>query len=144
MWAIAAHAPAMTRFAIATFGAPEGGPYRGPTPSSHQGLCSQPKCWQCPHAPRLAAGAFRRLAQRGERRGDDALRIQAGLLVLAGGRGMVDETVGQDHRPYLQAMIEQPRRRQMLQYVAGEAADRALFDGDQHLVLTRQPAHQIG
>ena len=31
----------MARFAIATFGAPEGGPYRGPTLPSYQGLCGR-------------------------------------------------------------------------------------------------------
>ena len=31
----------MARFAMATFGAPEGGPYCGPTPPSYQSLCGQ-------------------------------------------------------------------------------------------------------
>ena len=33
----------MARFAMATFGAPEGGPYSGPTPPSYQNLCGHPR-----------------------------------------------------------------------------------------------------
>ena len=92
----------------------------------------------------LTARPLGPLAERGQRRRHDRRRIEAGLLVLLRRRGLIDEPVGQDHRPDLQAMVEQARRRQILQHVAGEAADRALLDGDQHLVLARQAPDQVG
>ena len=47
------------------------------------------------------------MAERGQRGRQDRRRVEAGLRILFGRRGVVDEAVGQDHRPYLQAMIEQ-------------------------------------
>ena len=57
---------------------------------------------------------------------------------------MVDEAVGQHHRPHAQAGIQHPGQRQMLQHEGAEAADRALLDGDQHLMFAGQPLHQPG
>ena len=37
-----------------------------------------------------------------------------------------------------------PGHREVLQHMAAEAADRALLDGDQHLVLARQALDQLG
>ena len=69
--------------------------------------------------------------------------VEAGLLVHLLRLVVVDEDVGQHHRPHLQAAVEQARAGQVLQHVAAEAADRAFLDGDQHLVLARQPADQV-
>ena len=41
-------------------------------------------------------------------------------------------------------MVEQPGRRQVVQHEGTEAADGALLDGDQHLVLQRQAADEVG
>ena len=53
------------------------------------------------------------------------------------------KTSGSTSGPHLQAAVEQALMRQEMQHMAGEAADGALLDGDQHLVLARQPADQI-
>ncbi len=71
-------------------------------------------------------------------------RVEARLGVLLGGRGLVDEAVGQHHRPHLEALVEQPGGGEILQHVGREAADRALLDRDQHLVLAYQAADQVG
>jgi hypothetical protein len=39
----------MGRFAIATFGAPEGSPYRGPTSPPYQGMCGPTRLLAVPH-----------------------------------------------------------------------------------------------
>ena len=57
-------------------------------------------------------------------------------------RVVVDEPVGQHHRPHLQPAVEQPLPRQVVQHRRAEPADRALLDGDQHLVVPRQLLHQ--
>src|SRR6478752_1630318 len=44
-------------------------------------------------------------AERGQRRRHDRRRVEAGLLVLLGRRRVIDEAVGQDHRPDFQAMV---------------------------------------
>ena len=44
----------------------------------------------------------------------------------------------------LQPAIERAVLGQRLQHIGAEAADRAFLDGDQHLVLARQPQQQIG
>ena len=70
--------------------------------------------------------------------------VEARLGVLALRRGVIDEAVGQHHRPDLQSVVEHALGREILQHVAGEAADRAFLDGDEHLVLAREPKEQLG
>src|ERR1700754_1819354 len=41
----------MPRFDSATFGAPEGGPYRGPISPSYRACAAEPHCRQCCHRP---------------------------------------------------------------------------------------------
>ena len=53
------------------------------------------------------------------------------------GRGLVDEDVGQHHGTVAQAAVEDAFFGQKLGHVAAEAAHGALFDRDQHFVLTR-------
>src|SRR6266545_1439338 len=60
----AARSPAVARFAIATFEAPEGGPYRGPTPPSYQGLCGRTRLLAVPSLL-PAAGAVARPGGQG-------------------------------------------------------------------------------
>src|SRR5262245_31537194 len=84
---------------------------------------------------RGAAGGDRLRPRRGQlgaaverlqRRCGDLPGVEAGLVVLPLGLVVVDEAVGQDERPDLQAVIEQPGRRQVLQHMGGEAADGPL------------------
>src|SRR5205807_8915138 len=42
------------------------------------------------------------------------------------------------------ALVEQARASEVLQHLGSEATDRTFLDGDQHLVLARQPADQVG
>ncbi len=56
---------------------------------------------------------------------------------------MVDEGVGHRQGAHLEAAIEQPGFGEMLQHVAAEAADRALLDRHQDLVLLGETADQI-
>ncbi len=51
---------------------------------------------------------------------------------------MIDKDIGQNFRAHAQAAIEQSLVREELQYVAAEAADRALFDRDQNFVICGQ------
>src|ERR1700743_3496769 len=83
------------------------------------------------------------LAQRGQGSCHDVWRVQTSPLVLLLRRSVIDETVGQHQWPYLQAMVEHARRREMLQNGAGEAPARALFPRDQPLVLAREPVDEV-
>src|SRR5690606_34578069 len=82
-------------------------------------------------------------AQGLERRIDDARssepRISVHLIRLA----VIDKEVRHYHRPDLEAAVEQARLREMMQHIAAETADGALFDGDQHLVVAREAVHQF-
>ena len=66
-----------------------------------------------------------------------AARIQPLGLVL------VDEEVGQRHRPHLEAAVERARSRREAEHMRAEAADRAFLDRDQHLVVAREAQDQI-
>src|SRR5207342_2081218 len=76
-------------------------------------------------------------AERGEYRRDDAGCIEAGERVLMLRLVMVDEAVGHGERPHLEAAVERPRGREVVENVAAEAPDSSLLDRDQHLVLSR-------
>ena len=57
---------------------------------------------------------------------------------------MLDEAVGQNHGAQAQApVVQQTRFQEELLDLRPEAADRAFLDGDQHLVLDREPADQV-
>ena len=51
---------------------------------------------------------------------------------------MVDQPVGQGHRPEFQAAIEGAGPGEAMRHGGAKAANRALLDREQHLVLTRQ------
>ncbi len=53
---------------------------------------------------------------------------------------MSGSTIGAD----LEAAVEHAVVGERLQHMGAEAADRAFLDGDQHLVLARQPQQQVG
>jgi hypothetical protein len=57
---------------------------------------------------------------------------------------VVDEAVGQHHRPDLEAAVEQTGAGEEVQHLAGKPADRPFLDDDQHLVLGGEAAHQLG
>src|SRR5207237_2767662 len=92
----------------------------------------------------LAARPFDLAAECGERSRHDVWRIEARLRILLGWRGVIDEAVRQHQRAHLQALVEQARASEVLQHLGSEATDRTFLDGDQHLVLARQPADQVG
>src|SRR5713226_3928654 len=83
-----------------------------------------------------------RAAEGAHRLFDDLAAVEPRLVILQARRIVVDEAVGQHHRTHLEAVLEQPGIREMVQHVAGEAADGAFLDGDQHLVLARQALDQ--
>ena len=56
---------------------------------------------------------------------------------------MVEKDVGQHHRAQFKAMIKQSGGRQKLHHMAGETADRALFNGDQGAMLAGQTSDQV-
>src|SRR5579883_1338107 len=82
------------------------------------------------------------LPKRRHGRLHDVARVEPGLVVLLDRRVMVDEAVGKHHRADLEALIELPRNRQMVQHLRRESTDRGLLDRDQHLVLAREPVDQ--
>src|SRR5690349_12266399 len=76
--------------------------------------------------PRRALGAA---AAQGLKRGlGDVAGGEPRLLILLGGRVVVDEAVGQHQRPDFEAVVQQPLYRQMLQHVARKAAHRPFLD----------------
>ena len=71
------------------------------------------------------------------------LPIYGGGTVHRLGARVVDEGVGQDHAAEAEAAVEDAFFRQQLGHMAAEAADCALLDGDQRLVLAHQPQDQV-
>jgi hypothetical protein len=77
---------------------------------------------------------------------DNAVRRTIDRLVDAGefvhplGLRLIHEDIRHDERADLQPAVEKPVLGEELQDVAAEAADRAFFDGDQHLMLAGKPA----
>ena len=59
------------------------------------------------------------------------------------GMPVVDKHIRQNHGADFQAPFEQSAPRQEMQHVAAEAADRAFFHRDQHLVVAGESAEQI-
>src|ERR1051326_3907689 len=57
---------------------------------------------------------------------------------------MINEAVGQHHRPDLQPLVELPRGREVMQHLSGKAANRRFLDGDQDLVLPSELVNQRG
>src|ERR1043166_1062624 len=94
-------------------------------------------------ADQLDAIAPRIPAKRLEHLGDDSFGVEARLRVHRGRRILIDEQIRQDHATDFQSVFQSAVFRKGLQDEGAEAADRALFDRDQHLVLARQPADEI-
>src|SRR6516164_568390 len=90
-------------------------------------------------ASELYRFALQVLAQRLERRG-----VDASLGIHRRGRVLVYEDVGQHHGAHFEATVEHAVGGECLQHVGGETADGALLDGDEHLVLAREPKEQFG
>src|SRR5579863_4153793 len=92
-----------------------------------------------PRAAALGLGPGRQFgdlaAQCGEGRRDDMAGVEAGGVVLGTLAVVVQERVGQHHRADLEAVNELAIGRQVVQDVGPEAADRALLDGNDDLVL---------
>src|SRR5262249_25747953 len=83
------------------------------------------------------------LAERFEGRGDDAFGIQAGLRIHRCGRVLVYEDVGQHHGAHFEAAVEHAVGGERLQHMRGESANGAFLDGDEHLVLAREPKEEV-
>src|SRR5215471_6947652 len=95
-------------------------------------------------ASELHRFALQVLAERLERRGDDAFGVQAGLGIHRRGRVLVYEDVRQHHWAHFEAAVEHAVGSERVQHVGGEAADGAFLDGDEHLVFAREPKEQVG
>ena len=80
------------------------------------------------------------LADQLERRVPDKGVGQPGFLVLLVLVGGLNVRVGQHHRAHLDApLVERAREGEVVQHVVAEATDRALLDGNQHVVRLGQP-----
>src|SRR5271165_2462208 len=82
-------------------------------------------------------------AERRQRLGDDALRVEACGGVHAVGLVVILELIGQGHGANLEALVERARFAEQRQHVRAEAAGRALLDGDHQLVLRRKAQDQL-
>ena len=56
---------------------------------------------------------------------------------------MIDEGIGQEHGPVLQAHVEHTFLGQKLRHMAAEAAHGTLFDGDERLMVAGQLQDQV-
>src|SRR5215469_14986600 len=83
--------------------------------------------------------ALQVLAERLERRGDDAFGVQAGLGIHRRGRVLVYEEVGQNHGAHFEPAVEHAVGSERVQHMGGKAADGAFLDGDEHLMFAREP-----
>ena len=83
------------------------------------------------------------LAKRREHCGDDAGGVEAGLLVHGLRLVVLDEAVRQHERAHLEALIEQPLAREIMQDLRAEASDRTFLEGDEHLVVACKLPHQV-
>src|SRR6201984_2361732 len=95
-------------------------------------------------ASELHRFALQVLAQRLERRGDDAFGVQAGLGIHRRGRVLVYEDVGQNHGAHFEAAVEHAVGGERVPQLRGKPADGAFLDGDEPLVLAREPKEQFG
>ena len=66
---------------------------------------------------------------------DDMPGVEAGVVILAVLGIVVDEPVGQHHRPHLEAAVQQSGPGQEMQDQGREAADGAFLDGDQQIMV---------
>src|SRR5436309_8684506 len=94
-----------------------------------------------PHLHRLAPQI---LSERRECRRDNAFGIEPGLGIHRRGRVLVNEDVGQHHRAHFEAAVEHAVYGKRLHHMGGKAADGPFLDGDEHLVLAREPKEQLG
>ncbi len=70
-------------------------------------------------------------------------RVEARFGVHDFGLGLFHPDVGHHQRADLQAVVEQAFGGEELHDLAAETADRAFFDGDQHLVVAGKLADEI-
>ena len=92
--------------------------------------------------PRLLPSQL--LTERHERLGHDMLGVEAGLIVLQLGLVVFHDAVWHAHWPKPEAAsVQQPRMRQELHDMSGEAADRIFFHRDQHFMLARETTDEV-
>ena len=72
------------------------------------------------------------------------LASRPALAYIAAGESWSRKTSGSTMQRIFKPQSSTPLLGQRLQHIGAEAADRAFLDGDQHLVLARQPQHQVG
>src|SRR3546814_2689376 len=74
----------------------------------------------------------------------DVPGVEAGGVVHGGWTVLVLEAVGQVHGAELEPVLDAVVAHQPVEHARPEAAERALLDGDQHLMRRRQPRHEVG
>mmetsp|Transcript_34849 Transcript_34849/g.84682 ORF Transcript_34849/g.84682 Transcript_34849/m.84682 type:complete len:610 (+) Transcript_34849:34-1863(+) len=90
-------------------------------------------------------GEHRLLPQQLARGVLDEPRAEPRLLILLPLPRRLDVLVRQHHRPHLELPLVQPAaQREEVQHVVAEAADGALLDGDEDVVLLGELADQLG
>src|SRR5262249_31647494 len=82
-------------------------------------------------------------SKRLEDLGDDSLGVEACLGVHHGWAVLVDERVRQHHAAHFETIFERAGLGKSLQDMGAEAANGALFESDQHLMLAREPQQKI-
>jgi hypothetical protein len=70
--------------------------------------------------------------------------VEARIGIHGLGLGLIHPLVRQDQRPTLRPWSSRPSWQAEMQHMRAEAADGAFLDRDEHLVLARELAHQIG